>query len=111
VSDGTVRITRDTDTEVLEVEAPLPAMVSVTDQVGEARYPSFKGIMAGKKKPVETITLADLGIAAGAVGTAAATTVMVDATPRPPRQAGEVVTDDGTAADALLAFLVGAQLA
>ena len=68
VADGTVTIRRDGDTASLTVEAPLPAVVSVTDQSGEARYPSMKGILAAKKKPVEVWTLADLGVEPGAVG-------------------------------------------
>ena len=65
VADGTATIRRDGDVASLTVEADLPAVVSVTDQSGEARYPSMKGILAAKKKPVETWTLADLGIDAG----------------------------------------------
>ena len=62
VSDDRLTIRRDTDVASLTIEAPLPAIVSVTDQSGEARYPSMKGILAAKKKPVESWTLADLGI-------------------------------------------------
>ena len=62
VADDRLTIRRDTDVASLEIEAGLPAIVSVTDQSGEARYPSMKGILAAKKKPVESWTLADLGI-------------------------------------------------
>src|SRR6185437_6655520 len=65
---------RDGDTATEELQASLPAVVSVTDQSGEARYPSFKGIMAAKKKPLSTLTLADLGIDAGDAGLAGAWT-------------------------------------
>jgi len=106
VADGTVRIRRDDDTASLTVEASLSAVVSVTDQAGEARYPSMKGILAAKKKPVQTWSLADLGVDPAAVGLAAAWTKVLDTTPRPPKQAGRVVTDaDGAGASALVEFL------
>src|SRR3990170_791823 len=66
------------------VEAPLPAIVSTWDTINEPRYPSFKGIMAAKKKPVETKTLADLGLDASAVGLANATSKVLDFAGRPP---------------------------
>jgi electron transfer flavoprotein beta subunit len=106
VADGTVTIRRDGDTASLTVEAPLPAVVSVTDQSGEARYPSMKGILAAKKKPVEVWSLADLGIDPGSVGLDAAWSRVVSADPRPPKEAGRVVTDeDGTGSTALVEFL------
>ena len=81
-------------------------MLSVTDQSGEARYPSFKGIMAAKKKPMETLTLSDLGVDAGQVGLSVAWSQVEDTTERPPRTAGEIVTDeDGSGAGALVDFL------
>ena len=81
-------------------------MLSVTDQSGEARYPSFKGIMAAKKKPLETWSLSDLGLAADQVGLSVAYTQVEDTTARPPRTAGEIVTDeDGSGAGALVEFL------
>ena len=86
-------------------EGTLPALVSVTDRTGEARYPSFKGIMAAKKKQVETWTLADLGIDASQSGSARAYTKVLSATARPPRTAGEMVTDDGDGGGRLAAFL------
>jgi electron transfer flavoprotein beta subunit len=106
VGGDTVTIRRDTDVASLTVEAKLPAVVSVTDQSGEARYPSMKGILAAKKKPVETWTLADLGVDPSSVGLAAASTAMQETAPRPPKQAGELVTDeDGSGAAALVDFL------
>jgi electron transfer flavoprotein beta subunit len=103
----TVKIRRDGDTATVTVEASLPAVLSVTDQSGEARYPSFKGIMAAKKKPVETWSLSDLGVDAGQVGLEASYTAVEATEARPPRTAGEVVTDeDGSGAKALVDFLV-----
>ena len=110
MTDGKVTIRRDGDTASLTVEAPLPAVVSVTDQSGEARYPSMKGILAAKKKPVESWTLADLDIEPGAVGLAAAWTKVSRHDPRPPKEAGRVVTDeDGAGSAALVEFLAAGQ--
>ena len=107
VADGRVTIRRDTDLASLTVEAGLPAVVSVTDQSGEARYPSMKGILSAKKKPVETWSLADLGVDAAAVGLDAARSRVLTTTPRPPKSAGTQVSDEGGAgATALVDFLV-----
>jgi electron transfer flavoprotein beta subunit len=106
VEGNTVTIRRDADSASLTVEADLPAVVSVTDQSGEARYPSMKGILAAKKKPVESWTLGDLGVDPSTVGLAAALTNVLQTSPRPPKQAGQVVTDEaGSGAAALADFL------
>jgi len=110
VSDGVITIRRDGDTVTEEVVADLPVVVSVTDQTGEARYPSFKAIMAGKKKPVATWTLGDLGIEAGVVGTAGAATAVRSVATQPPREAGTVVVDEGDGAAQIADFLVAQQL-
>jgi electron transfer flavoprotein beta subunit len=93
VSDVTVR--RVTDDGYAVVTATLPAVVSVVEKINEPRYPTFKGIMAAKKKPVQTLTLADLGVDASAVGLANAATWVEDFATRPSRQAGVVVKDEG----------------
>jgi electron transfer flavoprotein beta subunit len=105
--DGTtVRIRRDGDAATETVEGELPLVLSVTDQSGEARYPSFKGIMAAKKKPLETWSLSDLGVDAELVGLSASWTAVEGTEARPPRTQGEVVTDeDGSGATALVEFL------
>ncbi len=105
IEGSTVTIRRDSDDASSTITAELPALVSVTDQTGEARYPSFKGIMAAKKKPVTTFSLADLGVDAGAVGLAGAWSAVESATKRPPRQAGVVVTDEGDGGVKLAEFL------
>jgi electron transfer flavoprotein beta subunit len=110
VSDSSVTIRREGDRAVEEVVAGLPALVSVTDQTGEVRYPSFKAILAGKKKPITTWTLTDLGVTADQVGSLGAATVVRSAAPQPPRQAGTVLVDDGEAAGQIADFLVGRQL-
>jgi len=105
VEGTTVTIRRDGDDASTTVTGSLPALVSVTDQTGEARYPSFKGIMAAKKKPVTTYTLADLGIDAASVGLGGAWSSVESATKRPPRAAGVVVTDEGDGGVKLADFL------
>ena len=101
-----VRIKRDGDTATEVIGASFPLVLSVTDQSGEARYPSFKGIMAAKKKPLETLSLADIGVDAGSVGLSVAWSEVAETTARPPRTAGEVVKDeDGSGATALTEFL------
>ncbi|WP_462417965.1 electron transfer flavoprotein subunit beta/FixA family protein [Kytococcus sp. Marseille-QA3725] len=102
---GTVTIKRDTAEATQTVEATLPAVVSVTDQINEPRYPSFKGIMAAKKKTVETWSLADLGVDPSLVGHGNAWAQVDDATKRPPREAGEIVTDEGDGGTKLAEFL------
>jgi electron transfer flavoprotein beta subunit len=104
--DGTtVRARRDGDAATETIEATMPLVLSVTDQANEPRYPSFKGIMAAKKKPVTLLTIADLGLGADVVGLGAAWTRVDSFTARPPRSAGTIVTDDGTGADRLVEFL------
>jgi electron transfer flavoprotein beta subunit len=110
VEGSTVRIRRDGDTSTEIIEATLPAVVSVTDQINEPRYPSFKGIMAAKKKPLQTWSLSDLGLSADEVGLSAAWTTVQDVTARPPRQAGQIVPDEGVGGTQLVEFLVGAKL-
>jgi electron transfer flavoprotein beta subunit len=101
-----IRIKRDGDAATEVIGGTMPLVLSVTDQSGEARYPSFKGIMAAKKKPVETWSLADLGIDAGSVGAGAAWTAVDTITARPAKTAGEIVKDeDGSGAKALAEFL------
>ena len=96
---------RVSDDGYLEVEASLPAVISVVEKINEPRYPSFKGIMAAKKKPVQTLTLADAGIDPALVGLGGAATEVVDHTQRPPRQAGAIVKDDGDGGVKVAEFL------
>jgi electron transfer flavoprotein beta subunit len=105
VDGDTVTIRRDGDVASQEITASGKVVVSVTDQTGEARYPSFKGIMAAKKKPIDEWSLADLGIDAGEVGGDNAWTAVESTTPRPPRTAGEIVTDEGDGGAKLVEFL------
>ncbi|MCX4392639.1 electron transfer flavoprotein subunit beta/FixA family protein [Streptomyces sp. NBC_00053] len=107
VGDGVVRGRRDGDSASEQLEASLPAVVSVTDQSGEARYPSFKGIMAAKKKPVQSWDLDDLGIGADEVGLEGAWSVVDSAAQRPARTAGTIVKDEGEGGRLLAEFLAG----
>jgi electron transfer flavoprotein beta subunit len=101
-----VRIKRDGDTATEVIGGTMPLVLSVTDQSGEARYPSFKGIMAAKKKPLDVWSLSDLGVDADQVGLSVAWSEVEDTTARPPRTAGEIVKDeDGSGAKALTEFL------
>ncbi|MFD7103149.1 electron transfer flavoprotein subunit beta/FixA family protein [Streptomyces celluloflavus] len=107
VAGGKVTGRRDGDTASEQLEAALPAVVSVTDQSGEARYPSFKGIMAAKKKPVESLDLEDLEIEADEVGLEGSWTTVDAATERPARTAGTIVKDEGEGGKRLAEFLAG----
>ena len=101
-----IRAKRDGDAATEVIGATLPVVLSVTDQTGEPRYPSFKGIMAAKKKPLETLGLGDLGLGADQVGLSVAWTAVESTAARPPRTAGEIVKDeDGSGAKALADFL------
>ncbi|GAA2269917.1 electron transfer flavoprotein subunit beta/FixA family protein [Kitasatospora cystarginea] len=102
---NTVKGRRDGDAATEQLEAELPAVISVTDQSGEARYPSFKGIMAAKKKPVQEYDLDDLGVEADEVGLTGAWTAVETITARPARTAGTVVKDEGEGGKQLAAFL------
>lgn len=110
VDGGTAKIERQTDGGYWAVEAPLPAIVSTWDTINEPRYPSFKGIMAAKKKPVETKSLADLGVDGSAVGQANATTQVLDFSGRPPKGEGVKVTDEGDGAQKFVDFLAGQKI-
>jgi electron transfer flavoprotein beta subunit len=105
VAGGTVTVQRQTEAGYDVVEATLPAVVSVTAGVVEPRYPSFKGIMAAKNKPVDTVTAADLGLAADAVGWAGARQRITQVAPAPAREAGERIEDDGESFQRVVAYL------
>jgi electron transfer flavoprotein beta subunit len=105
-----VKIERETDEGITIVEATLPAVVSVTEKINEPRYPSFKGIMAAKKKTVTTLTLAEVGIDPSEVGLANAMCTVLEAAPKPPRGGGQRVEDEGTGGVRIAEFLVSQKL-
>jgi len=106
VDGPTLTIERQTEEGYEVVTAQTPAIVSVWDTINEPRYPSFKGIMEAKKKPVQTLSLGDLAVDAGEVGVAGASTTVVEHAKRPPRQGGTRVNDDGEGGVKLVEFLV-----
>jgi electron transfer flavoprotein beta subunit len=110
VEGSTVKVNRQTDGGYWALEAPLPAIVSTWDTINEPRYPSFKGIMAAKKKPVETKSLADLGIDPSTVGLASATSEVVDFAGRPPKGEGVKVPDEGDGAQKFVDYLAGQKI-
>jgi electron transfer flavoprotein beta subunit len=105
IADGIVKVNRQTEAGYDEVESPLPVLVTVTAGVVEPRYPSFKGIMAAKSKPVDELTVADLGVDAGQVGAAGSGQNIQNVAEADARQAGEVVIDEGEAHLNIIAFL------
>jgi electron transfer flavoprotein beta subunit len=107
LSDGTVRVQRQTEAGYDVVEAPMPAVVSVTAGVVEPRYPSFKGIMAAKNKPVDQVVAGDLGLDASQVGWAGARQQITNVAQAPAREAGEKFEDDGTGFEKIVAYLEG----
>jgi electron transfer flavoprotein beta subunit len=110
VDGGNVTIERVTDSGYEVVQAATPAVISVVEKINEPRYPSFKGIMAAKNKPVDTLSIADLGLDAGEVGLANATSQVVSFEVAPPRQAGQTVKDEGDGGVKIADFLAAKKL-
>lgn len=109
ISETSVRGTRASDAGTATVSAPLPALISVTEALPDARFPNFKGIMAAKKKPFETLSLADLDVDVDPAS--APQSIMTAVSEKPPRGAGVKITDEGDAGDQLAAFLIDNRLA
>ncbi|GAC1408606.1 MAG: electron transfer flavoprotein subunit beta/FixA family protein [Actinomycetota bacterium] len=107
VNAETLKIQRQTAKGYDVVECPMPAVVTVTAGVNEPRYPTFKGIMQAKSKPVDQVTAADLGLNASEI---AATQSVAAVNPAPARGAGEILTDDGSAAAKVADFLKTAKV-
>ncbi|MDT4937190.1 MAG: electron transfer flavoprotein beta subunit [Pseudonocardiales bacterium] len=110
VDGSTVTIERVTDTGYERVEASTPAVISVVEKINDPRYPSFKGIMAAKSKPVDVKSLADLGVDAGDVGLANATTQVTSFEDAPPRAAGQTVKDEGNGGIQIADYLASKKL-
>ena len=110
VEGGKVTGERETDDGVFTLEASLPAVVSVNEKINEPRFPSFKGIMAAKKKEVTTLTLAEIGVEADEVGLANAGTTVLASTPKPPKTAGEKITDEGEGGKKIAEYLVAQKI-
>jgi len=105
VADGKAKVQRQTEAGFDEVECSLPAVISVTAGVVEPRYPSFKGIMAAKGKPVEELKVGDLGLSPDEVGWPGARQEIVDVSPAEEREAGEIIEDEGDAHERIVQFL------
>ena len=105
ITDGVLRVQRQTEAGYDEVTCPLPAVVTVTAGVVEPRYPSFKGIMAAKSKPVDEVTVADLGLDPATVGQAGARQQVISVEAAEARKAGEIVVDEGDAYERVISFL------
>ena len=110
VSGGVVKGERETDEGIFEIEAPMPCVVSVGEKINEPRFPSFKGIMAAKKKPLEVIGLADANVEPGQVGKDNAASQVTAVAPKPPREAGEKVTDEGEGGNDVAKYLVAQKI-
>jgi electron transfer flavoprotein beta subunit len=110
VEDGSITIERVGDTGYDVVQGSSPAVVSVVEKINDPRYPSFKGIMAAKSKPIQKVGVADLGVGADEVGQANATSQVVSFENAPPRQAGQIVKDEGDGGAKIAEFLASKKL-
>lgn len=104
ISEAAVSGTRVSDTGTAQVTTPLPAVISITEALPDARFPNFKGIMAAKKKPLETVSLADLGVDIDPAS--APQSIVTVVTEKPPRGAGVKIVDEGDAGEKVAAFLI-----
>jgi electron transfer flavoprotein beta subunit len=110
VADGTARGKRQTEYGYDLIEAPLPAVVAVSDAINVPRYPSLKGIMGAKKKPQETLSLADVGAEPDRAGESGSRTEVLSLNPPPARGDSRKIEDDGNAAQEIVAFLAEKRL-
>jgi electron transfer flavoprotein beta subunit len=110
LQDGSLRLKRQTEFGYDVIEAPLPAVVAVSDAINEPRYPSLKGIMGAKKKPFDTLSLADIGVDAGAAGEAGSKTEVLVLGEPPSRGDARKIEDDGSAAQQIVDFLAEKRL-
>jgi len=110
VEDGSIRGKRQTEFGYDVIEAPLPAVVAVSDAINEPRYPSLKGIMGAKKKQQDTLSLGDLGVEAGDAGEEGSKTEVYALADPPPRGDSRKIEDDGSAAQQIVDFLAEKRL-
>ncbi|HZD88157.1 MAG TPA: electron transfer flavoprotein subunit beta/FixA family protein [Gaiellaceae bacterium] len=110
VGDGSLRVKRQTEFGYDTIEAPLPAVVAVSDAINEPRYPSLKGIMGAKKKQQDVLSLADLGVAADEAGESGSRTTVLALADPPARGDARKIEDDGSAAQAVVDFLAEKRL-
>jgi len=110
LQDGSLRLKRQTEFGYDVIEAPLPAVIAVSDAINEPRYPSLKGIMGAKKKPFDTLSLGDIGVDAGDAGEAGSKTEVLALGEPPSRGDARKIEDDGTAAEKIVEFLAEKRL-
>jgi electron transfer flavoprotein beta subunit len=110
MQDGTVQVVRQTEFGDDTIDLPFPALISVSDAINEPRYASLKGRMGAKKKPLEVLSLADLGIDPSEAGDAGSKTEVLAFGEPPARANSRKIEDEGGAAQAILDFLVEKQL-
>ena len=110
LQDGSLRLKRQTEFGYDVIEAPLPAVVAVSDAINEPRYPSLKGIMGAKKKPFDTLSLGDIGVDAGEAGEAGSKTEVLALGEPPSRGDARKIEDDGSAAQQIVDFLAEKRL-
>jgi electron transfer flavoprotein beta subunit len=110
VGDGSLRVKRQTEFGYDVIEAPLPAVVAVSDAINEPRYPSLKGIMGAKKKQQDVLSLGDLGVDATEAGEAGSRTTVLALAEPPARGGARKIEDDGNAAQAIVDFLAEKRL-
>ena len=110
IADGRATVRRQTEYGYDVIQAPLPCVVAVSDAINEPRYPSLKGIMGAKKKPQETIALAELGVSSDEAGEAGSGTVVRELKQPPPRGESVVVEDDGSAPQRIVEYLAEQKL-
>ncbi|WP_438856329.1 electron transfer flavoprotein subunit beta/FixA family protein [Agromyces sp. M3QZ16-3] len=104
LADDSVSGTRTVDGGTMRVRAPLPAVISITEALPDARFPNFKGIMAAKKKPFETLTASDLGVEPEDLSVPVS--IMTAVAEKPPRTAGTKITDEGDGGTRIAEFLI-----
>jgi electron transfer flavoprotein beta subunit len=109
ISETGVTGVRGSDDAVMTVSVDLPAVISITEALPDARFPNFKGIMAAKKKPFQTFSLSDLGV--DPTDPAAARSIVIGLSKKPPREAGVKIVDEGDAGEQLAQFLSDNRLA
>ena len=110
LADGKLKGKRQTEFGYDVIEAPLPAVIAVSDAINEPRYPSLKGIMGAKKKPQETVSAGDLGLDGGSVGEGGSGTSVLALNDPPARGDALKIDDDGNAAEKIVDFLAERKL-
>jgi electron transfer flavoprotein beta subunit len=110
ITEGTARVKRQTEFGYDVIDAPLPAVIAVSDAINEPRYPSLKGIMGAKKKPQESISASDLGVDAAQLGEAGSKTEVIGLGDPPARDDTVKIEDDGSGAQKIADFLAEKRL-